>query len=130
MLSSKVIVGCHSLTLSEVGTSKLRESLKTRDIDILKLSSTLFNPYRILIMRTLAISGEADFRDLKHALVSMTEGNLMSHLRALENARYVVSRSRPIGQHKSLTTFSLTNEGMRAFDEFCVSLTHVTNIGR
>lgn len=122
--------GCSKLTFTEIGTSKLRESLKTRDIDILKFSPALFNPYRILIMKALAISGEADFRDLRCALKGTTDGNLASHLNALKTAGYVEPRRRPLGHGKSLTTYVLTTNGIRAFNEFRESLAEATNIGQ
>jgi DNA-binding HxlR family transcriptional regulator len=123
-------MGCSGLTFNEVGTSKLRESLKTRDTDILKLPQTLFNPYRILILRALAISGEADFRELRYALKGTTDGNLASHLNALKTKGYIESRRRKLEHGKSLTSFKLTVDGIRAFDEFHRLLAEVTEIAR
>lgn len=123
-------MGCSGLTLSEVGTSKFRESINTRDTDILKLSLTLFNPYRILILRALAISGEADFRELKYAMKGTTDGNLASHLNTLKIAGYIEYRRRLLGHGKSLATFKLTAKGRRAFEEFGKSLAEVTTIAQ
>jgi DNA-binding transcriptional ArsR family regulator len=114
--------------LVEVGKSNLRDSLRVRDTDIFKFFPSFFNPYRILIMRALAISGEADYRDLRQAFSGTSDGNLVSHLRSLEEKGYITSATRRL-RGKALTTYRLTNEGLQAFDEFRALLKVVADIG-
>ena len=68
---------------------------------------------RLAIMSMLAASTELSFTELRDAL-AMTDGNLTTHIRALQQEGYVaVAKSY---QHKRpLTTCSLTAAGRKAF---------------
>ena len=61
--------------------------------EMYNLPSELFNPYRFLILKDIYRLGFVSFSNLK-AATDMTDGNLASHLRFLENQSL-------IGIHKS-----------------------------
>ena len=95
---------------------KLGEFVKSDDVSILEVPQKLFHPYRILILKILYSHGYADFRQLKCDL-QITDGNLASHLRALENEGYI-SVGKRIIDRKPRTTYILTRKGLRAFQQF------------
>jgi DNA-binding MarR family transcriptional regulator len=64
-------------------------------------------------MSMLAASPELAFTELRDAL-SMTDGNLTSHMRTLQEAGYV-SVNKSYANNRPLTTCSLTAAGKKAF---------------
>ncbi len=64
-------------------------------------------------MSTLTTTGSVDFVSLKVRL-GMTDGNLASHIRALEALGYIVSRKQVV-ENRPQTIFSITNIGRQAF---------------
>ena len=66
-------------------------------------------------MSTLAVNDTVDFNTLKQTL-DVTDGNLASHIAALENEGYVKVKKEFVGK-KPLTTYMLTASGRRAFNE-------------
>ena len=68
---------------------------------------------RLGIMAVLMVNDEADFNSLKE-LLSLTDGNLASHTRALEELGYIVCRKAFVGR-KTRTTFQVTPQGREAF---------------
>jgi DNA-binding HxlR family transcriptional regulator len=83
---------------------------------LLKTSPALFNAYRILILKTLYLHGVADFRELKYGL-EITNGNLASHLRALEQVNLIEENKQIVGR-RPRTTYKLTLEGSNEFKKF------------
>ena len=79
----------------------------------LNLDRVIHEKGRLAIMSSLAASPELSFTELRDSL-SMTDGNLTTHLRTLQEAGYIaVSKSY---QHsRPLTTCSLTAAGRKAF---------------
>ena len=100
----------------QIMRKKLSEFVKSDDLSILKVPPKLFHPYRILILKILYSHGYADFRQLKYDL-QITDGNLASHLRALENEGHV-RVGKQIVERKPRTTYILTKKGLRSFKEF------------
>ena len=100
----------------QLGRKKLSDFVKSDDVSILEVPQKLFHPYRILILKILYSFGYADFRQLKHDL-RMTDGNLASHLRALENEGYI-KVDKQIINRKPRTTYILTKKGLIAFQQF------------
>lgn len=70
---------------------------------------------RLGIMSALVVNDAMDFNTLKHAL-DLTDGNLASHVSALENEGYVRVTKEFVGK-KPLTTYVLTPSGKKAFTE-------------
>lgn len=106
---------------------KLSEFVKSDDLSILKVPPKLFHPYRILILKILYSHGYADFRQLKYDL-QITDGNLASHLRALENEGFT-KVGKQIIDKKPRTTYILTRKGLRAFQQFRDRIVRVMEIG-
>ena len=61
----------------------------------------------------LMVNEDADFNTLKE-LLSLTDGNLASHTRALEELGYIVCQKSFVGR-KPKTSFRATSEGKKAF---------------
>ncbi len=70
---------------------------------------------RLGIMAILAVNDEADFNQLKE-LLSLTDGNLASHTRSLEELGYISCKKTFIGR-KPKTTFKATKKGKEAFKQ-------------
>ncbi|NOZ34781.1 MAG: transcriptional regulator [Chlorobi bacterium] len=70
---------------------------------------------RLGIMSILMIHDKVDFNTLKDTL-NLTDGNLASHLRALENKKYI-EYSKEFAGRKTQTTYKTTVPGRHAFTE-------------
>jgi len=79
----------------------------------LQLDRVIHEKGRLAIMSMLAASPELAFTELRDAL-SMTDGNLTSHMRTLQEAGYVAV-SKSYANNRPLTTCSLTAAGKTAF---------------
>jgi len=69
---------------------------------------------RLGIMSLLAVNTSMDFAGLKETL-AVTDGNLASHLRALEDAGYVTMEKRFISR-KPNTNYTITGKGLESFE--------------
>lgn len=82
--------------------------------EILKdLNKAFENRVRLGVMSTLMVNDVQSFQDLKR-LLGVTDGNLASHLKALEKAEYVTFTKSFIDR-KPLTSYSATKLGKAAF---------------
>jgi DNA-binding HxlR family transcriptional regulator len=70
---------------------------------------------RLGIMSALMVNDSLDFNSLKQTL-DVTDGNLASHISALESEGFVKVKKEFVGK-KPLTTYSVTAAGRRAFGE-------------
>ena len=70
---------------------------------------------RLGIMAILMVNEEADFNFLKEQL-SLTDGNLASHTRALEELKYIECIKGFVGR-KPRTVFRATKLGLREFSK-------------
>ena len=68
---------------------------------------------RLAIMSMLAASPELSFTELRNTL-GMTDGNLTTHIRALQQEGYVAV-AKSYQNNRPLTTCSLTAAGRKAF---------------
>ena len=68
---------------------------------------------RLGIMSALMVNDEVNFNDLKE-LLDITDGNLASHLKTLEENNYLKIQKGFIGK-KTNTTYSVTRTGEKAF---------------
>jgi DNA-binding HxlR family transcriptional regulator len=68
---------------------------------------------RLGIMSALMVNEEVNFNDLKE-LLEITDGNLASHLKALEENNIIKVEKGFIGR-KTNTTYSITKNGTAAF---------------
>ena len=77
------------------------------------LNKAFENKIRLGIMSVLAANGSADFATLK-SLLELTDGNLASHTRNLEEAGYIRCEKKFVGR-KPNTSYVITDEGREAF---------------
>jgi DNA-binding MarR family transcriptional regulator len=79
----------------------------------LDLNKVFDNRVRLAIMGILTVNEEVNFNTLKE-LLQITDGNLASHLKGLEECSYIEIRKHFIGR-KTNTIYSVTPEGKQAF---------------
>jgi DNA-binding MarR family transcriptional regulator len=79
----------------------------------LQLDRVIHEKGRLAIMSMLAASPELSFTEMRDAL-GMTDGNLTTHIRTLQEAGYV-SITKSFQNNRPLTTCSLTAAGKKAF---------------
>ena len=82
----------------------------------LQLDRVIHEKGRLAIMSMLAASPELSFTELRDAL-NMTDGNLTTHIRTLQEAGYV-SVTKSFQKNRPLTTCSLTGAGKKAFTNY------------
>ncbi len=70
---------------------------------------------RLGIMSILMVNESIDFNSLKE-LLGVTDGNLASHIKALEAEEYIVIEKSFIGK-KTNTKYMITSKGRKAFQE-------------
>jgi DNA-binding MarR family transcriptional regulator len=79
------------------------------------LNKAFENRIRLGIMSVLMVNDSVEFSVLKEML-DITDGNLASHISALEKIEYVNVTKQFIGK-KPNTTYSVTKLGKKAFNE-------------
>ena len=79
----------------------------------LNMNKAFESRVRMGIMSILVVNDEIDFRMLKE-IVQTTDGNIASHIAALEKIKYVVVQKRFIGK-KPNTSYKATKKGKDAF---------------
>lgn len=82
----------------------------------LQLDRVIHEKGRLGIMSMLAGSPELSFTELRDAL-GMTDGNLTTHIKALQQEGYVAV-AKSYQNRRPLTTCSLTATGRKAFAEY------------
>ncbi|MHB1148541.1 MAG: winged helix-turn-helix domain-containing protein [Lutibacter sp.] len=81
---------------------------------------------RLGIMSILMVNDFVDFAMLKEQL-HITDGNLASHLNALEKLQYIAVKKQFIGK-KPNTSYVTTNAGKKAFSEHLDALERLINL--
>jgi DNA-binding MarR family transcriptional regulator len=82
----------------------------------LQIDRVIHEKGRLAIMSMLAASPELSFTEMRDAL-SMTDGNLTTHIRTLQEAGYV-SVTKSFHNTRPLTTCALTASGKKAFTNY------------
>ena len=82
----------------------------------LQLDRVIHEKGRLAIMSMLAASQELSFTEMRDAL-NMTDGNLTTHIRTLQEAGYV-SVTKSFRNNRPHTTCSLTAAGHKAFTNY------------
>jgi DNA-binding MarR family transcriptional regulator len=82
----------------------------------LQLDRVIHEKGRLAITSALAASPELSFTELRD-LLGMTDGNLTSHVRTLQEAGYVAV-AKSFQDNRPLTTCSLTTKGRKVFAEY------------
>jgi DNA-binding MarR family transcriptional regulator len=80
---------------------------------IAQLNKIFDSRIRIGIMSALIVSESVNFNDLK-SLIDVTDGNLATHLKTLEENAFIKVEKGFIGR-KTNTTYSITRSGEKAF---------------
>ncbi|RSK35455.1 winged helix-turn-helix domain-containing protein [Hymenobacter metallilatus] len=84
------------------------------------LNKAFDNRVRLGVMAVLMANESVSFNELKEAL-DLTDGNLASHVAALEKAGYVTVSKQFIGK-KPNTTYAASIEGKTAFQDHLLAL--------
>ena len=82
----------------------------------LQLNRVIHEKGRLAIMSMLTAAPELSFTELRDAL-AMTDGNLTTHIRALQQEGYVAV-AKSFQNRRPLTTCSLTAAGRKAFTSY------------
>jgi len=82
----------------------------------LQLDRVIHEKGRLTIMSLLAASPELSFTEIRDT-VGMTDGNLTTHIRTLQEAGYV-SVAKSYKKNRPLTTCTLTAQGRKAFTAY------------
>ena len=77
------------------------------------LNKTFDSRIRLGIMSALMVNASINFNDLKE-LINVTDGNLASHIKALEESGYIKVQKGFIGR-KTNTLYLATTSGEKAF---------------
>lgn len=85
-----------------------------------KLNKAFDNKIRLGIMSALIVNEDVNFNFLKE-LLDVTDGNLASHIKPLEENKYIKISKSFIGK-KTNTTYSITKLGEKAFNEHITAL--------
>jgi DNA-binding HxlR family transcriptional regulator len=96
-------------------------------IDFSQLDKTIHEKGRLAIMTLLAARAGWPFQDLKIEL-KMSDGNLITHLRALVKAGYV-TETREIKERQQ-TSYSLSRSGRKAFEKYLTLLEEIVRTAR
>jgi len=83
---------------------------------------------RLGIMSALAVNDDLDFSSLKEFL-DVTDGNLATHIKKLENLDFVESEKSFI-DNKPNTKYSMTKKGKKAFDNHLKVLETIINANK
>ena len=78
-----------------------------------KLNKDFESRVRLGIMSVLVVNKWVEFLDLKEHL-KVTDGNLASHITALENKKYITVKKEFVGK-KPKTSYMVTKTGKQAF---------------
>ena len=92
---------------------------------IRQLNKAFDSRIRLGIMAILMVNDKVDFSTLKDTL-ELTDGNLASHLKALEQQEIVVVSKQFIGRKPS-TTYKATERGKNLFRQHLAALEELIN---
>jgi DNA-binding MarR family transcriptional regulator len=91
-----------------------------------ELNKAFESRVRLGIMSILMVNDSIDFLTLKEML-QVTDGNIASHVTALEKLQYIEIKKQFIGK-KPNTSYSVTNAGRKAFTEHLDALEKLIKI--
>lgn len=90
-----------------------------------ELNKAFESRVRLGIMAVLVVNEWVDHAVLKD-LLSVTDGNLASHLAALDSVKYVQVRKRFVGKRPN-TSYKATTVGIRAFRDHLTAIDTLLN---
>jgi len=86
------------------------------------------NVVRLRVMSILMVNEQFDFNSFKE-LLEVTDGNLASHLRHLENQGYISVEKTFVGR-KPMTKYQASREGKAAFQAHLEFLEHLIKVNK
>jgi DNA-binding MarR family transcriptional regulator len=89
-------------------------------VSIIGLNKAFDSRVKIGIMSALAVNDTLEFNSLKEFL-DVTDGNLASHIKALEKDEYIGVKKTFVGK-KPNTKYFMTTAGRKAFDNHLKAL--------
>ena len=92
---------------------------------VLQLDRVIHEKARLAIVSALSAAPSLSYTDLRN-LLGMTDGNLTSHLRILQEAG-LVSLSKSTGEARPQTQCVLSDAGRSAFTEYLGQLEHIVS---
>ena len=90
---------------------------------IANLNKAFDSRIRLGIMSVLIVNDTVDFNTLKE-LLELTDGNLASHIKALENLGYIQTIKQFISR-KPNTRYKITDQGRTSFQEHLDALSNL-----
>lgn len=93
---------------------------------ITNLNKTFDHRIRLGIMSILLVNDWVDFKTLKQTL-EVTDGNLASHLKALESKDFIEVRKQFVGR-KPNTSYRVTVLGRQSFNDHLNALEQLLNM--
>ena len=84
------------------------------------LDKAFENKVKLGVMSALVVNESLDFTALKE-LLGVTDGNLATHLKALESHKYVIVMKQFINK-KPNTSYQITDMGRKAFEDHISAL--------
>ncbi len=93
-----------------------------------QLNPAFENRNRLGIMAILVVNDWVEYNTLKE-LLGLTDGNLASHLKALEAGEYILVRKQFVGR-KPRTTYAITENGKKSFQAHLDVLETLLKMGR
>jgi DNA-binding MarR family transcriptional regulator len=100
----------------------MNEPVKPDDID-----AVIHERVRLSIVAALAVAPQLSFNELK-SMLGLTDGNLSTHARTLEEAQYIVVDKSFRGR-RPYTAMRLTAKGRKAFERYLETLRQIVNQG-
>ncbi len=95
---------------------------------LLQLDRVIHEKGRLAIMSMLAAAPELSFTELRETL-QMTDGNLTTHVRTLQEAGYVAV-AKSYRNRRRLTTVAMTDAGRQAFSAYLALLERIVRDAR
>lgn len=90
------------------------------DNPIKKLNKDFESRVRLGVMSVLSVNDWVDFNTMKE-LLEVTDGNLASHIKSLENSGYLEVKKQFVAR-KPRTSYCITSKGKTAFQEHLSAL--------
>lgn len=94
-------------------------------INIQSLNKDFESRVRLGIMSILMVNNRVDFNEMKE-LLQLTDGNLASHIIALEKGEYIEVKKEFVGK-KPKTSYQITKSGRLAFSQHINQLEKLLN---
>lgn len=94
--------------------------------DLSKLNKAFDSRIRLGIMSILIVNDYIEFSELKEKL-QLTDGNLASHISALEKLKFVEVKKQFLGK-KPNTSYKVTTDGKKAFNQHLNALEEILKL--